>query len=202
MKWTRWTSVGSSLAVLALSAATFSCSSQPAGRSRTAAASMTKTERGAYLATIMGCNDCHTPGAFYGAADTTRLLSGSELGWVGPWGTTYATNLTTDPETGIGQWSEDDIVKALRTGQRPDGSPILPPMPWPNLASLTDEDAHALAAYLKSLQPVRHKVPDRLGPGKKAAGSAIMVPPPPAWDAPKGPPPGAPGGGGAAPGQP
>ncbi len=132
--------------------------------------------------------DCHTPGTLYGAPDTTRLLSGSELGWQGPWGTTYARNLTPDPETGLGKWTQADIVKALRIGQRPDGSPILPPMPWPSYARLSDEDLHALAAYLKSIPAVNHKVPDRLPPGTKAP-AALIFPPPPAWDAQNLPPP-------------
>ena len=86
-----------------------------------------KVARGEYLTTIMGCNDCHTPGTFFGAPDFGRKLSGSELGWVGPWGTTYARNLTPDAETGIGSWSADDIVKTIRTGQRADGTEVLPP---------------------------------------------------------------------------
>ena len=76
----------------------------------------------------------------------------------------------------------------MRTGQRADGSPLLPPMPWPSLARMSDEDAFAIAAYLKSLPPVKHKVPGRLPPGAKAAGSIIHWPSPSAWDAPRTPP--------------
>jgi mono/diheme cytochrome c family protein len=148
--------------------------------------------RGRYLVGITGCNDCHTPGYFYGAPDTTRLLSGSELGWQGPWGVSYARNLTPEPQTGIGAWSESDIVTAIRTGKRPDGAMLLPPMPWPDLAGLTDEDANAIAKYLKTLPPVMHKVPDKLPPDAKATGAIIAFPPPPAWDAPRTPPPAAP----------
>jgi mono/diheme cytochrome c family protein len=140
---------------------------------------------GAHLVVVTGCNDCHTPGGLYGAPDASRTLAGSELGWMGPWGTTYASNLTPDVETGIGSWNEEQIVAALRTGQRPDGTPILPPMPWPNFARLTDEEAYALAAYLKSLPPVRHAKPANLPPGAKAAGPVIAIPAPGAWDAPK-----------------
>jgi hypothetical protein len=113
-----------------------------------------------------------------------RRLAGSEVGWTGPWGTSYARNLTPDSATGIGAWSEDDIVKALRTGQRADGSELLPPMPWPNYAQMTDEDAYALAAYLKSIPAVSHGVPDKLPPGQ-GAPAALVFPPPPAWDAPR-----------------
>jgi mono/diheme cytochrome c family protein len=170
-------------------AATFSCSRQPAQQAVPAA--MTPEQqiaRGKYLVAVSGCHDCHTPGTLYGAPDQTRLLAGSELGWESPAGTTYARNLTPDVETGIGSWSEADIVKALRSGQRPDGAPLLPPMPWPNTASLTDEDVSAMAAYLKSIPAVSHRVPDVVPAGKKAAGAVIAIPAPPAWDAPKAPP--------------
>ncbi len=144
--------------------------------------------RGRYLASVVGCNDCHTPGYFYGAPDTTRMLSGSELGWKGPWGVSYARNLTPEPQTGIGAWSESDIVTAIRTGKRPDGRILLPPMPWPDFAALTDEDAMAIAKYLKSLTPVMHKVPEIGPPDAPAKGSIIVFPPPSAWDAPRTPP--------------
>jgi len=143
-------------------------------------------KRGEYLVTVLGCHDCHTPGYFYGRPDMTRMLSGSELGWEGPWGTTYARNLTPDQETGLGPWTEDMIVTAIRTGKRPDGTAIGPPMPWPDLAHLTDEDAHAVAKYLKTIPPVPHQVPARLAPGVKPKGGAFVLPAPPAWDAPKG----------------
>ena len=152
--------------------------------------------RGEYLVTAMGCGDCHTPGTLYGSPDFSRRLSGSELGWKGPWGVTYARNLTPD-ETGLAKWSEKDIVNALRTGMRPDGSVLQPPMPWPNLVRLSDEDAYAVAAYLKSLPAISHKVPDRVAPSQPVAGSVIEFPPPSAWDAPRpgqGGGPGAPGG--------
>ncbi|HZI88914.1 MAG TPA: c-type cytochrome [Candidatus Polarisedimenticolia bacterium] len=148
--------------------------------------------RGKYLVQITGCNDCHTPGYFYGAPDTTRLLSGSELGWKGPWGVSYARNLTPDPSTGIGPWTESDIVTAVRTGKRPDGRQLMPPMPWPDFAALTDEDAGAIAKYLKSIPPVTHKVPDILGPDAAPTGSIMAFPPPSAWDAPRAPGAGAP----------
>lgn len=88
------------------------------------------------LAIITGCNDCHTPGSLYGSPDLDRRYSGSELGWTDPWGTSYARNLTPDTETGIGSWSEDDIAKAMRTGQRADGSPLLPPVKHPMPATV------------------------------------------------------------------
>src|SRR5688572_3701383 len=153
----------------------------------TAATAKTPEERiaqGEHLTTIAGCNDCHTPGGLYGAPDMSRMLSGSELGWTGPWGTSYPANLTPDQATGIGHYSEDDIVAALRTGHKKDGSPVLPPMPWPIYANLTDEDAYAIAGFLKTIPPVVHAVPKILQPGTKAP-AALVFPPPPAWDAPR-----------------
>lgn len=184
MRWTRWTALLSTLAALVAIAATLSC----ATTAQKAPAPMTqadKVARGEYLTTIMGCNDCHTPGTFFGSPDFSRKLSGSELGWVGPWGTTYARNLTPDPQNGIGAWSEDDIVKTIRTGQRADGTPVLPPMPWPMYTNLTDDDAYSIAAYLKSLPAVSHKVPTKLPPGSKAEKNDWVLPQPLAWDAPK-----------------
>jgi len=186
MRWTRWTAMGAMLAALAAMIATLSC----ATGGQQAPVAMTqeqKIARGEYLVTIMSCNDCHTPGTFHGAPDFERRLSGSELGWVGPWGTSYARNLTPDPETGIGSWSEDDIVKTIRTGQRADGSAVLPPMPWPMYTVLTDEDAYAIAAYLKSLPPVQHKVPDVQPAGTKPGPHDFVIPQPSAWDAPRAP---------------
>lgn len=154
------------------------------------AAKMDPVARGRYLVTIMSCNDCHTPGTFYGAPDTTRLLSGSDIGWVGPWGVVHPRNLTPDPETGIGNWTSEQIVHALRTGNTPDGSQLAPIMPWMNYANvLEDGDAMAIAAYLKSLPPVTHKNLDRIPPGGKVVGTTIVIPPPPAWDAQNLPPP-------------
>lgn len=142
-------------------------------------------ERGLYLTTVMGCNDCHTPGSFYGAPDFDRKLSGSDMGWKGPWGITFAKNLTPDMETGLGYWSEAEIIKAFRSGVRNDGSPVLPPMPWQNFAALTDADAHAIAVYLMSLPPVKHKPPGSVPPGKEYAGAFVEFPPPTPWDGPR-----------------
>lgn len=144
-----------------------------------------RIERGRYLTTLMGCNDCHTPGTFYGSPDFARQLSGSELGWNGPWGVSFPRNLTPHPTAGIGQWTEAQIVNALRTGVRPDGSTLLPPMPWPNYATLSDADAYAIAVFLKSLPAIDHQVPAALPPGQTFAGAQFVLPPPPAWDAPR-----------------
>ena len=187
MRWTRWIVVLTSLGALAAAAILVSCATTGGGK--TEMTPEQKIARGEGLSWSMGCNDCHTPGTFYGAPDTTRLLSGSELGWTGPWGTSYPRNLTPDPETGIPNWTEDQIVTAFRTGHRPDGSVLNPPMPWPAYSRTTDEDAHALAAYIKSLRPIKHQAPAVVPPGQPVTGGHLVFPPPPAWDAMNLPPP-------------
>lgn len=171
------------LAAVAACLLTLSCAT-----SKPETASVAKQDpvaRGRYLTTIMSCNDCHTPGSFYGAPDTTRRLAGSDLGWVGPWGVVHARNLTPDSATGIGSWTSEQIVHALRTGNTPDGSQLAPIMPWMNYSSVLDEDdGLAIAAYLKSLPPVSHKNLDRIPPDKKPSGALILFPPPPQWDVP------------------
>ncbi|HEY6196089.1 MAG TPA: cytochrome c [Candidatus Eisenbacteria bacterium] len=156
-------------------------------------AAAAKRAQGRYLVQIMGCGDCHTPGSFYGAPDPERALSGSEMGWRGPWGVRYAANITPDLDTGIGYWTAAELAKTLRTGVRPDGTQIGAPMPIQNIMQMTQADAEAVAAYLMSLKPIRHQVPAALPPGVAPTGPVLDFPPPSAWDAPK-PPPAAPGG--------
>lgn len=156
-------------------------------------------DRGNYLVTSGGCNDCHSPkimSPMGPEADSTKLLSGhpagSKLppidasalkpgGWVlmapditsfvGPWGISYAANLTPDSATGIGAWSETNFIKALRTGKHmgiETGRPIMPPMPYPYIGQFNDEDLKAMFAYLKSLPPVSNKVPEPTPPNQVA----------------------------------
>jgi hypothetical protein len=161
-------------------------------------------KRGRYLATITGCHDCHTPKipgpGGVPALDTARLLSGHPenqpypnwtpedlqrrsalalatpmlTAWAGPWGVSFAINLTPDKETGIGEWTEATFIQALRTGKhqgQPGGRAILPPMPWNDFKDATDEDLKALWAYLKSIPPVKNQVPLPVPPGQTAAPS-------------------------------
>jgi len=181
--------LGISLLLVAAVAASLSTQSCTSGKVEATPAAVDPVVRGRYLTTIMSCNDCHTPGYFYGAPDTMRKLSGSDLGWIGPWGVVHARNLTPDMETGLGKWSADDIVKALRSGNTPDGRQLAVIMPWQNYSSILDEgDAQAIAAYLKSLPPIVHKNLDVIPPGSKPTGNNVMFPPPPAWDVPPPPP--------------
>ncbi|MEJ5262831.1 MAG: diheme cytochrome c-553 [Ignavibacterium sp.] len=148
-----------------------------------------KVARGEFLVTFSGCGDCHTPKVFTPngpVPDTSRILSGSPSTtkvenvnqdlvqpgkWilftqditaaVGPWGASFAANLTPDDETGIGTWNEQMFINALRTGKHLGaGRPIMPPMPWELIGKHSDEDLKAIFAYLKSLKPIKNKVPD------------------------------------------
>lgn len=140
------------------------------------AAPKERLQRGEYLAAIMDCAGCHTPGIFLGKPDMARKFAGSEVGFQIPGlGIFYPPNLTPDTETGLGRWSEQDIVKAVRTGARPDGRMLAPAMPYQSYGKLTDADALALASYLKSLPPVRHQVPKLVGPSEKATAPYLTV---------------------------
>ena len=134
--------------------------------------------RGKYLVTISGCNDCHTPGYFFGKPDMARFLGGSDVGFEIPGlGVFVGPNLTPD-ETGLGDWSEEQIVAALQTGVRPDGRHLAPIMPWHAFANFTTEDVAAIAAFLKSLPPVSNKVPDPVGPGQTVSTFMFRILPP------------------------
>ena len=134
------------------------------------------TARGEYLATIMDCAGCHTTGVFFGKPDPDRYLAGSEVGFQIPGlGIFYPPNLTPDRETGLGAWSAEDIVKAVRTGERPDGRILAPVMPYMHYGKLTDADAFALATYLKSIKPIRHQVPAISGQTEKPAAPYLTV---------------------------
>jgi hypothetical protein len=145
-------------------------------------------KRGYYLVETTGCHDCHTPktmGPQGPEPDPALLLSGhpaSEVlpappalppgpwvvvgsggltAWSGPWGISYASNLTPDLETGMGHWTEEMFINALRSGKHMGASrPILPPMPWQSLRNMTDDDLKALFAYLRTIPAVRNRVPD------------------------------------------
>jgi hypothetical protein len=153
----------------------------------TAATQEEMVAKGEYLVTVMGCNDCHTPWKMEPNGpepDMTRMLSGHPEGmtlppppqftsewpavgsatftaWAGPWGITYAANLTPDDNTGIGIWDEAMFIKTIRDGRHMgDGRPIQPPMPWLWYSKLTDEDLKAMFAYLESIPPIVNLVPD------------------------------------------
>ncbi len=171
---------------------------RPAGQSNVAAR---RIERGKYLVTIMYCNDCHTPykmGPKGPEPDMSLMLSGhpeqmklppppkpvgpwiaafvgTNTAFAGPWGISYAINLTPDKNTGIGGgvWSEEVFIKAMKTGKHFGTSrDIQPPMPWPWIGKATDEDLKAIFAYLKSVPPITNHVPDYEPPAASAQSPA------------------------------
>ena len=147
--------------------------------SRDAVAQDAQIERGKYLVTIALCTDCHTPGYFFGKPDMARFLSGSEVGFEIPGlGVFHGPNLTPDQETGLGKWSTEEIVTAFTKGQRPDGRVLAPIMPWHAFANLTQDDSRAIVAFLKSLPPVKNKVPGPFGPSEKPTSFVMKIVPP------------------------
>lgn len=143
-----------------------------------ATADDTQVARGRYLVVIAGCSDCHTPGALLGAPDMKRYLGGSDVGFAIPGqGVFVGQNLTPDKETGIGSWTSEQIIAAIRTGKTPEGKGLNPVMPYAAFSHLTDDDAQAIAAYLKSLPPVSNKV-KYFGPNEPVTINVSAVLPP------------------------
>jgi mono/diheme cytochrome c family protein len=105
--------------------------------------------RGEYLVRAGGCFSCHT------VADEEKLAGGRALAT--PFGTFYSPNITPDPETGIGRWTDAQFLRALREGVRPDGANYFPVFPYPSFTGITDGDALAIKAYLFSFPPVHRK---------------------------------------------
>lgn len=163
-------------------------------RASMAAPAQIPAERGRYLATVGGCADCHSPKTMTPQGpvpDESRALSGHPAteklasvpaglpapgGWsflsndgftayVGPWGTSFARNLTPDVATGLGSWTEDMFIDTIRDGKHQGaGRPLLPPMPWPMYRNMTDDDLKAVFAYLRTLPPINNPVPDPIPP--------------------------------------
>jgi mono/diheme cytochrome c family protein len=150
-----------------------------------------QVERGKYLVAYGGCNDCHTPLKMTEKGprpDVDRMLSGHPqevqlpppgikpgpwfaatagmTAWAGPWGISFAANLTPDTNTGLGIWTEEIFLKAMKTGKHMgDGRDLLPPMPWQALAGLTEEDLKAVYAFLRTIPAVPNRVPTPIPPG-------------------------------------
>jgi mono/diheme cytochrome c family protein len=127
--------------------------------------------RGKYLVQISGCNDCHTSGYAEsgGKIEESKWLLGDRLGWRGPWGTTYATNLRLT----VKDMTAEQFIARAR-------SPLRPPMPWFNLVVMRDGDVKAIYAYLKHLGPAGEPAPAYLPPDQAPAGPAVIFPAPPA----------------------
>lgn len=132
-------------------------------------------ERGRYLAQIMDCGGCHTEGGLIGQPDPKLEFAGSTIGFEVPgYGYVFPPNLTSDAETGLGTWTAEDIRRAITSGERPDGR-MLVVMPWPHYSALTDEDAAALATYVKSLPPIAHRVPPFTAAGQPQPAPVLTV---------------------------
>jgi mono/diheme cytochrome c family protein len=161
-----------------------------------AAPALSQVERGHMLVIGGGCHDCHTPkkiGPNGPEPDMDRMLSGHPesdgvpqpyqpvkgtkwtmafndhlTAWSGPWGVSFAANLTPDQNTGLGIWTEDMFVKALKQGKHMGaGRQILPPMPWNWYGQLPDDDLKAIFVYLKSIKGIANRVPVPLTPDGK-----------------------------------
>jgi mono/diheme cytochrome c family protein len=118
----------------------------------------TLLERGDYLVNgIANCGNCHSPRQPDGTQPGPKLSGGDAM--TAPRFTAYPPNLTPDPETGLGKWTEEQIVTALREGRTPGGEVLRPPMPIPFYRGISDRDARAIAVYLRSLAPVHSEVP-------------------------------------------
>jgi len=175
---------------LAISSVIFiACSDSTASEKKSIAmTNEEKIQRGAYLVNSIGCDDCHSPkkvtatgfeiipelrlSGYHAPATAVKptmeavnqgwLLFGSDLTTaVGPWGQSFAANLTSDG-TGVGNWKEEQFIKALREGKYKgldNTRPLLPPMPWFVYKNLTDDDLKSIFAFLKSTKPVKNVVP-------------------------------------------
>ncbi len=136
--------------------------------------------RGQYLVGLLGCGSCHTDGALVGAPVPGRALAGSSVGiaYSNPLATSrpgvlFASNLTPDEETGIGRRSLADLVRMIRLGVDEHGSQTIPVMPWPAYVNIEEQDARAIAMYLKSLPPVRHQIPVNVRPGQQTSAPFV-----------------------------
>ena len=126
---------------------------------------------------ISGLRHCHTPGALLGKPDATRTLAGSEVGFGIPGvGVFVGGNLTPDKETGLGDLTTEQIIAAITKGVMPNGRKLFPVMPWPDLAHLSSDDAQAIAAYLKSLPPVKTRSRDVRAQGRSIDAGLVIVP--------------------------
>lgn len=134
-----------------------------------------RVAKGKYLVELLGCGSCHTDGALIGEPDMDKSLGGSHVGIAAsnplgdkyP-GIVYPANITPDNETGIGLWSDQQIMTAIRAGIGRHGDRRISVMPWPGYAKLTDDDADAIMGYLRTIKPVTHRVPDEVAPGQPA----------------------------------
>lgn len=191
----KWMFASSVLAAAALTAFLSCNTSETKNEANVSISKDSLVSRGKYIVNAAGCDDCHTPkkmGPNGPEPDMEYRFSGQlanrmpppadtsavSKGWlsfsmdltaiVGPWGTSYAANISSD-ETGIGGWTEDQFINCIRNGKSKginEGRPLLPPMPWPSYRNFSDTDLKAIFAYLKSSKPISNRVPGPKPPGQ------------------------------------
>lgn len=188
------------MALVAVTAVQISAASAAPETAPTPKVANDRVVRGEFLVRMGLCDDCHTtkkmgpngpeldlsrrlaghpqemvmpPAPVLPAGPWAATASGTMTAWSGPWGLSFTQNLTPDPETGLGKWSEEEFVAALQTGRHQGrGRPILPPMPWPAFSTLPEEDLRAIWAYLRTIPPVHNKVPDPVAPSEPGVAAA------------------------------
>jgi hypothetical protein len=178
--------------IIGFAASLSACNTPPSDKNQALELSQEELlKRGMYLVTIGACHDCHSPKIMTPQGpepDPSRLLSGHPMdvptpefsnnsnwvlfeanhftAFVGPWGVSYAANLTPD-DTGTGTWSFEQFKTAIRKGKYKglEGSrDLLPPMPWQMYSNFTDDDLKAVFTYLQSIKPVHNIVPAPISP--------------------------------------
>jgi mono/diheme cytochrome c family protein len=186
------TMAASSLSLLLLQPAQAQTAAATASKAAAMKAETAPVLRGKYLVNTSGCHDCHTPmklGDKGPEPDMARMLSGhpaqlqmppapalpegpwlvvsaaSNTAFAGPWGVSFAANLTPDADSGIGRWSESDFVQTIRSGRHLGrGRAVLPPMPIPAYSQMNDADLKAIYAYLRQVPAFANKVPEPRAP--------------------------------------
>ena len=155
--------------LVAVGLVAMSAVAQPAFAGKTAYSAL--IERGRYLVKITGCNDCHTPGYAQsgGKVPQKDWLVGDQLGWKGPWGTTYAANLRRYMQT----MTEAEWIKVAHTQQ------YRPPMPWFALHAMNKQDLKAIYQFVKYLGPAGDAAPAYVPPDKEPTGPVVLFPQPP-----------------------
>lgn len=190
--------MAAAILVASLSVIVAASASRPVAPAKPTISRAEQVLRGKYLVTIGGCHDCHTPWVPQAdgkpGPDMSRALSGhpqqfpiaqpvqltsdrftvaiapTNTAYSGPWGVSFAANLTPDVHTGIGIWTFDIFKNTIRNGRHWGvGRPLNPPMPWFNYREMTDEDLAAVFAYLRTLKPVQNEVPQPLPPATQVA---------------------------------
>ena len=182
------------LSLMVLAACGFAAPASAAEAQASAESQKSQLARGEYLVSVGGCDHCHSPKVFSSKGpvpDPSRFMAGAPSDvkvppippglisregwggvttndmtvWAGPWGVSFASNLTPDKTTGLGNWTEAAFVNSMRTGKHKGAlREILPPMPWQSLGKMSDGDLKAMFAYLKTIKPIVNKAPEPIPP--------------------------------------